>query len=206
MNPYDELSESLVGLSNAAAGVREKIMHLPQPASNSECQLNLNKENSVACIHDVDPQDILRFNTGKEDIEVERLLRIIANASEAAGKLKQYVDNSYTKNREHLDAPKRAVAQRYAATLRDSLGSLAELMGGEITSNRFYEERPSVFKKEKTINDVLEDAEKLTLAFVYQRLKTIKRNIQQEDINHPAAEQIQELMNEIKSGELENGQ
>lgn len=206
MSNYDELDKALVGLSNAAAGVREKLMHLP-PQSNSDtgCQIR----ESMGVVHYVTTGEYLDFGQGGQElIEVERLLRIIANASEAAGRLGVYIKGSKSSDPTNPHKVSKPAAMSYAVKLRDSLGSLANLLGAESTSDRFLEERSSVFTKEKTVDDVLEDAEKLTLAFVYQRLKTLRNNLNSYLDSHEFQDiinEISDLMDEIQKGKP-NGQ
>jgi len=157
----NELLDSLVALGQTAERVRENRACSADPDA-------INKSMSFK----IRAQDVLEFEGGHEDIEVERLVRIIANASASAERVATFIRTMGNSELKADEAIPHSAVQRYAATLRDSLGTLSYLMGGW----QYVRKTPEWTEVAGAESELSDDKSEMGLqgAFIYQRLKTLR--------------------------------
>lgn len=103
-------------------------------AFHAQMRDSVDSDRVVGMTIHVKKDDILVFEGGIEPVEVNRLHRIIGNATEAAERVKAYVDQQHKGVRdaaEIKDRVSRSAATRYASVLHASFESLLDLIGGK---------------------------------------------------------------------------
>ena len=182
----DEQLELLIALGQVGERVREERAR-SQPSSPST-KIIIDSHPAKVII---DSQDELHFKGAPEPVEVERLVRIIVNASKNAVKVAEYVRST---KREEFDSPPpilsipHSAAMRYAATLRDSLSSLGILLGAD---EHYVQRTPKWTELElighkPTVTPNWADSEEevtgqsripLEYAKIYMELKTVREKL-----------------------------
>jgi len=168
----DEQLELLIALGQVGERVREERAR-SQPSSPST-KIIIDSHPAKVII---DSQDELHFKGAPEPVEVERLVRIIVNASKNAVKVAEYVRST---KREEFDSPPpilsipHSAAMRYAATLRDSLSSLGILLGAD----EHYVQRTPEWTELDAEEEVTGQSRiPLEYAKIYMELKTVREKL-----------------------------
>jgi hypothetical protein len=186
-----ELDTALAELVEAVERVREQIAHPPyvltagagtKPLEDESipdvpCELEFSGE---AIVHHVSSNDFLHFKEGMEVVEVERFMRIIYNAAQAAERISRIADIAYPAYS--------SATERYVSVLRDSLADMARLIGAK----NYVKRTPDWLE--------LADAEQekdrdLKLAEAYSRLKEVRDSVPA--IPPDIEEKITKTMNKI---------
>ena len=171
----DEQLELLIELGQMGERVREQRAR-SQP-SKPPTKIIIDSHPAKVII---DLQDELHFKGASEPVEVERLVRIIVNASKNAEKVARYVSQTiYGTTLDEHNIPDRAlvkpnVAMRYAATLRDSLSSLGILLGAD----EHYVQRTPEWTELDAEEEVTGQSRiPLEYAKIYMELKTVREKL-----------------------------
>lgn len=174
---------------------------------------------------DIRDGDILDFPNSEEQVEVDRLRRVISNSALASKRIADYFRQAGRPIGLGEKPISIRVARRYAITMRDSLGALSRLIGAEVVSSTTPdwiepEEEITGRSRESIEHKLVPDDDEIVviyydtpaeqdkaslLAEVYRRLKNNARNMRRlttpptNDDWDAAAGDIEAVMAEISS-------